>query len=242
MEQIRTEDGAASRPSPPVLPPRVPGQGEPPPAPQRHSVRAQVLTALRRALLAGELAPGEVYSAPALASRYGVSPTPVREAMQQLAAEGAVETMPNRGFRVCRHTAQEAAELREIRALLEVPAVLRAAAAAPDGYRERARRLAEAAMAAAAAGDRTAYAEADRAFHRALVDAGGNGSLGGLAEEVHRRAQWAAWTAAGTPALRPASRLVAAASEHRAILDALEAGEAERAGELLSMHLEREGE
>ena len=46
--------------------------------------------------------PGELYSAPALAERYGVSATPVREAMQQLAGEGAVEVVPNRGFRVCR--------------------------------------------------------------------------------------------------------------------------------------------
>src|SRR5689334_23142455 len=56
---------------------------------QRASVRGQILDALRTALVAGELTPGEVYSAPALGERFGVSATPVREAMQQLAQEGA---------------------------------------------------------------------------------------------------------------------------------------------------------
>lgn len=64
---------------------------------QRASVRGQILDALRTALVTGELAPGAVYSAPALGERFGVSATPVREAMQQLALEGAVEVVPNRG-------------------------------------------------------------------------------------------------------------------------------------------------
>src|SRR6059036_3714001 len=68
--------------------------GAPPSRPrlvQRASVRGQILDALRTALVAGELTPGEVYSAPALGERFGVSATPVREAMQQLALQGAVE-------------------------------------------------------------------------------------------------------------------------------------------------------
>ena len=73
-------------------------RGHPKQQPERHSVRGQILTALREALLSGELVPGEVYSAPALAEQFGVSATPVREAMQRLESEGAVETVPNRGF------------------------------------------------------------------------------------------------------------------------------------------------
>ncbi|GAA3078066.1 hypothetical protein GCM10020254_22790 [Streptomyces goshikiensis] len=70
----------------------------------RHSVRGQVLDALRAALVDGDLVPGEIYSGPALGERFGVSATPVREAMQQLALEGAVECLPNRGFRVLTRT------------------------------------------------------------------------------------------------------------------------------------------
>ncbi|WP_229335910.1 GntR family transcriptional regulator, partial [Streptomyces flavotricini] len=97
----------------------------------RHSVRGQVLDALRAALVDGELVPGEIYSGPALGERFGVSATPVREAMQQLALEGAVECLPNRGFRVLSRTPRALAELAEVRALLEVPVVLGLARTVP---------------------------------------------------------------------------------------------------------------
>lgn len=97
----------------------------------RHSVRGQILDALRAALVDGELAPGEIYSGPALGERFGVSATPVREAMQQLALEGAVECLPNRGFRVLTRTPRALAELAEVRALLEVPVMSRLARTLP---------------------------------------------------------------------------------------------------------------
>ncbi|MDX6354397.1 MAG: hypothetical protein QOF98_1300, partial [Streptomyces sp.] len=86
---------------------RVPG----PRLPERHSVRDQVLGALRGAIVSGALVPGSVHSGPALAARYGVSATPVREAMQLLAREGAVEVLPNRGFRISERSARDLAEL-----------------------------------------------------------------------------------------------------------------------------------
>ncbi|NED12653.1 GntR family transcriptional regulator, partial [Streptomyces sp. SID9124] len=98
---------------------------------RRHSVRGQILEALRAALVDGELVPGQVYSAPALGARFGVSATPVREAMQQLAVEGAVEVVPNRGFRVAERGPGELAELAEVRALIEVPVMLRLARTVP---------------------------------------------------------------------------------------------------------------
>ena len=139
--------------------------------PTRHSVRAQVLSSLREALVSGELAPGEVYSAPALAERLGVSATPVREAMQRLVCEGAVETVPNRGFRVAVCSDRDVAELAEIRILLEIPSVLETARAMPPECWESLRPYADEALAVAGDGDRAAYADADCAFHRALLHA-----------------------------------------------------------------------
>ncbi|MBB5121326.1 GntR family transcriptional regulator [Streptomyces eurocidicus] len=185
--------------------------------PTRYSVRGQVLDALRKALLGGELIPGEVYSGPALGERFGVSATPVREAMQQLVLEGAVEVVPNRGFRVTRRSARDLAELAEVRALLEVPVVLRLARTVPAARWAELAPLAEAASAAATTGDRALYAEADRAFHRALLGLAGNRQLTAVAEELHRRAQW---PAAREPAFRCAD-LVADAAEHVALLEAL---------------------
>lgn len=194
-----------------AAPPRVPLQ--------RHSVRRQILEALRSALVGGELTPGEVYSAPVLAERFGVSATPVREAMQQLAGEGAVEVVPNRGFRVARRSARELAELAEVRALLEVPVMLTLAeTVAPERWLAL-RPFAEATALAAARGDRAAYLESDRAFHQAVLSLAGNEQLVIIADDLHRRAQW---PLAQGEVVRTAD-LVADAAEHVALLDALAA-------------------
>jgi len=130
----------------------------PRPVVQRASVRGQILDALRTALVAGELRPGEVYSAPALGERFGVSATPVREAMQQLALEGAVEVVPNRGFRVVERGARELAELAEVRALIEVPVVLRLARSVPVERWAELRPVAESTVRAASSGCPATYA------------------------------------------------------------------------------------
>ncbi|RLV10500.1 GntR family transcriptional regulator [Streptomyces griseocarneus] len=216
--------GPVGAPSAPLAPARR--------MPQRYSVRGQILGALRTALLSGELIPGEVYSGPGLGERFGVSATPVREAMQQLALEGAVEVVPNRGFRVTRRTPRDLAELAEVRALLEVPAVLRLARTAPAARWCELRPLAETATAVAATGDRACYAEADRAFHHALLGLAGNRQLVTVADELHRRAQWPATEG---PAARAAD-LMADAAEHLTLLDALASGDLERAERVVRGH------
>ncbi|NEC10875.1 GntR family transcriptional regulator [Streptomyces sp. SID8014] len=195
-----------------------------PPAPRtplrRTSVRGQVLDGLRGALVAGDLVPGEVYSAPGLAECFGVSATPVREAMQQLALEGAVEVVPNRGFRVVERDARELAELAEVRALIEVPVMLRLAHSVPADQWAALRPLAEETVAAAETGDRARYAESDRAFHGAVLGLGGNRQLATVAADLHRRAQWPLVTG---PLSRRPTDLVADAAQHLALLEALAA-------------------
>ena len=185
---------------------------------QRASVRGQILDALRTALVAGELTPGEVYSAPALGERFGVSATPVREAMQQLALEGAVEVVPNRGFRVVERGARELAELAEVRALIEIPVMLRLARTVPAERWTALRPLAEATLRAASSGCRATYAESDRTFHRAVFALSGNEQLVQIADDLHRRAQW---PLVGSPSSRGHAALLADATEHTTLLDAL---------------------
>ncbi|MFE9681121.1 GntR family transcriptional regulator [Streptomyces sp. NPDC006285] len=205
----------------------------PRPVIQRASVRGQVLDALRSALVAGDLAPGEVYSAPALGERFGVSATPVREAMQQLANEGAVEVVPNRGFRVIRRGARELAELAEIRALVEMPVMLRLTRTVAAPCWAELRPLAEATVTAAATGDPARYAESDRAFHAAVLALSGNRQLVQLADDLHRRAQW---PLAGAPTRRPRADLQADAAQHTALLDALAAQDVPTAQSLVRDH------
>ncbi|WP_240660292.1 GntR family transcriptional regulator [Streptomyces sp. WAC 01529] len=185
---------------------------------RRNSVRGQILDALRAALVGGELTPGEVYSAPVLGERFGVSATPVREAMQQLAIEGAVEVVPNRGFRVVERGARELGELAEVRALIEVPVMLRLARTVPSARWAELLPLAEATVTAAAGGDLACYAEADRAFHGAVLSLSGNQELVRVADELHRRAQW---PLVSGPVSGRRADLVADAAEHMSLLQAL---------------------
>ncbi len=211
-EQARGRQGEEGRPgaSTPTASPRAARR----PAPLG---RGQILDALRAALVDGELVPGQVYSAPALGARFGVSATPVREAMQRLAVEGAVEVVPNRGFRVTERDPRELAELAEVRALIEVPVMLSLARTVPAHRWSVLRPLAEATVAAAAVGDRAAYAESDRAFHRAVLTLAGNEQLVTVADELHRRSQWPLVAGPGTRR----AELLADAAEHTALLDAL---------------------
>ncbi|WP_443045694.1 GntR family transcriptional regulator [Streptomyces sp. NBC_00356] len=226
VPEQRSMPAWAPRPSAPVsAPASVPEQSRgdhthsEPPAPglaargaiERTSVRGQVLDALRAALVSGDLAPGEVYSGPALGERFGVSATPVREAMQQLAREGAVEVAPNRGFRVTRRSDRELAELAEVRALVEVPVVTRLARTVAPARWAELRPLVRATAVAAAMGDRAGYAEADRAFHRAVLAFAGNDQVIRVADDLHRQVGWAA------------ADLAVDARQHGALLDALEA-------------------
>ncbi|WP_367045977.1 GntR family transcriptional regulator [Streptomyces sp. Je 1-332] len=196
----------------------LPGPRAPRKTVQRNSVRGQILDALRDALVGGDLAPGEVYSAPVLGERFGVSATPVREAMQQLAIEGAVEVVPNRGFRVTERSARELGELAEVRALIEVPVMLRLARTVPAARWCELRPLAEASAVAAAGGDLARYAEADRAFHGAVLGLSGNQQLVQVADDLHRRSQW---PLVSGPVHARRADLVADAAEHMALLEAL---------------------
>ncbi|MES4890946.1 GntR family transcriptional regulator [Streptomyces sp. NPDC096012] len=219
---VRGEHTHAERPLPGARPPV-----------QRSSVRGQILDALRTALVAGELKPGEVYSAPVLGDRFGVSATPVREAMQQLALEGAVEVVPNRGFRVIERGARELAELAEVRALIEVPVMLRLARSVAAERWAELRPLAEATVRAAASGCPAAYAESDRAFHVALLGLSGNVQLVRITEDLHRRSQW---PLVGGPVRHRRADLVADAAEHVAMLEALIAGEPDVVRRLVGEH------
>src|SRR6476646_1993756 len=79
------------------------------------NLRQQVRRALEAAIVAGELKPGELYSAPALGERFGVSATPVREAMLELSKDGFVVAERNRGFRVLEVSERDLDEISKIR-------------------------------------------------------------------------------------------------------------------------------
>jgi DNA-binding GntR family transcriptional regulator len=210
-----------------------------PPTPTTHlsairadSLREQVTRALEAALVAGELKPGEIYSAPVLAERFGVSATPVREAMLDLVNEGFVEPVRNRGYRVIEISEADLDQIADIRMLIEVPSVGQVAARLTP---ERARLLAAAAKAieeAAKRNDLLAYLDSDRRFHVELIATLGNPRLTDLVDRLRRQARLF-----GLQQLVETGRLGASAREHAAILKSLRSGDVKATEKLMAAHI-----
>jgi DNA-binding GntR family transcriptional regulator len=196
------------------------------------SVRERIADALRAAVITGELRPGELYSAPVLAERFGVSATPVREAMLDLVREGMVEPVRNKGFRVTELSDAQLDEYSEIRALIEAPAVRKVAETVDPATIERLRPLAEQVVAAATTGDVLAYIEADRRFHLALLALAGNAHLVEVVRDLRNRSRLY-----GVPVLAERDELAASSRNHIELLDAIVSGDGPLAERLMVSHI-----
>ncbi|TDD10908.1 GntR family transcriptional regulator [Nonomuraea deserti] len=199
---------------------------------ERQSLREQVAHALRAALITGEMRPGVVYSAPVLAAQFGVSATPVREAMLDLAKEGLVEAVRNKGFRVTELSDRDLDELTEIRQLIEVPTVARLADSARAEEFERLRPVAEEIVSASERGDLLAYVDADLRFHVELLALCGNAHLVSVVRDLRTRARLY-----GLSQLSERGTLADSAREHLALLDALKSGDAAAVSQIMEEHI-----
>lgn len=196
------------------------------------SLRETVTLALRAAVISGEMKPGEVYSAPALGKRFGVSPTPVREAMLDLAKEGLVISLPNKGFRVTEVSDEDLDEITALRLLIEPPTVFQVAPLIDDAGLARLREMANDIVDFAVAGDLIQYTEADRVFHIAILEYSGNKRLIALISELRSHTRLL-----GLSRLAAAGKLRDAALEHVELVDLLAAGKAAEAQELMTVHI-----
>jgi DNA-binding GntR family transcriptional regulator len=204
------------------------------PVAAQQRLRDQVAQALRAAVLAGELPPGTLHSAPVLAARYGVSATPVREAMLDLAREGLVEPVRNKGFRITRVSARELDEYAEVRALIEVPTVGRITRTVDPEQLAPLRPPAKDAVAAATARDVPGYLEADARFHLALLTLAGNRRLVEVVGDLARRSGLSRPTASDL-----GGGLLRSAGEHLELLDLMAVGDAAAAEQCMARHLHR---
>ncbi|WP_171163638.1 GntR family transcriptional regulator [Streptomyces sp. I05A-00742] len=198
----------------------------------RERLRDQVAHALRAALISGELRPGEVYSAPGLAEEFGISATPVREAMLDLAREGLVEPVRNKGFRVTEVNERDLDQYTEIRTLIEVPMVGRITGTAAREDLEALRPVAEEIVRAAREHDLIGYLEADRRFHLTLLGLSGNERLVETVSDLRKRSRLY-----GLTALDERDELIPSAEEHLELLDLMLAGDAEGAEQCMGRHL-----
>ena len=196
------------------------------------NLRDQVSRALRSAIVSGEMEPGGLYSAPSLAARFGVSATPVREAMLDLVREGMVTIVPNKGFRVTEMDDAALDQVAQIRQLLEPPVVRRVTPLIPADDLPGLRRMAQQIVDAAAAGDLVRYTGADRDFHLTLLGYDANPRLVELVAELRGQARLL-----GLTALLPGGALVASAREHLRIVDLIEARDPDGVESLMHHHI-----
>lgn len=202
------------------------------PLADRTSLREQVAHALRAAVVAGELAPGEVYSAPGLAARFGVSVTPVREALLDLAKEGMVTAVRNKGYRVTSLDESTLDDIHHVRELLEVPAVASLAGRVTTADLRPLRATAQEIEECARAGDVVSYVDADRRFHLALLRLAGNELLVDIVADLRTRTRLY-----GLTHLAEHGGLVDSAREHVRLLTALGRGDRAAVEDLVRGHL-----
>lgn len=146
-------------------------------------VRHDVLQALKREIMLGELAPGEMLGELALAARFGCSQGKVREALLGLQDEGLVQRHGYRGTQVSSCTAEEAVEMFRIRQQIECRGIRKVVLAPRERLVAELRGLVEAMVTSAEAGDELELAAIDRTFHqRIFADA----ELAALEPILHR--------------------------------------------------------
>ncbi len=194
-----------------------------------------VLDAIKHAILAGELKPGQSLVETELAQLLGVSKTPVREALKTLAGAGLVTMSPYRGATVRAIDPASAAAIYDLRLLVEPEAVGRAVGcgAAEASPVQASWGDAHAALQASdAATDQAQRSLANREFHRALYLACGNSLLVKALDDL--RDQTALVSALSW---QQAPSWEQEAAQHRAILAAAQAGDADLATGLLREHI-----
>ena len=197
------------------------------------SLRDQALRVIRARIISGAMLPGKLYALGATASELGVSVTPVREAVLELARERLVELARNRGFRVREMTESELDEIVEFRKIIEVGAVrLVAERKLLQQQGTELRELARAAEKYAAAGDWVGFLDSDRDFHLGIMAHLGNGRLIQVAGSLRDQSRlYGLDYVAGTDSLMQSTH------EHGALLDAIIAGHADEAAAIMDRHL-----
>jgi DNA-binding GntR family transcriptional regulator len=215
--------------------------------------------AIQNRVLSGDVPVGSRLRQEALAEEFGVSRTPVREALRKLQATGLVELLPNRGAVVRGPSAREIREAYEVRAELEGLAAELAAGRISDRDLLRLREaqalfrksvetlIARRARRPQPWKDESVWVQANDLFHQAILDAAGNERLSDTIADLHRSfprdLTWAA--------LSQSSRLLEEnVEQHEAILEAIERRDpvearqrmiehVRSAGELVTLHFEQ---
>ena len=193
---------------------------------------AKIRDSLEQRIVEGELGNGKRLDETELSDFYGVSRTPVREALQRLAESGLAEHLPRRGTFVRSPSLSQLVEMFEVMAELECMAIRLAARRATSNDIDALEKDNETCRAAVAANDTKKYYEINARLHGRIYQMSGNSFLANEARRLHdrlrpfRRLQ-----------LRVRGRMEESMAEHDIILAALRDGDADRAMETMKKHI-----
>ncbi len=196
------------------------------------NLRQQATREIRARIVAGRLQTDLLYSTSSVASSLGISATPIREALLDLAKEGLVEVVRNRGFRVVRATEKDLDEITELRRMVEVGAIRKIASAGAVSNAAELWSLCKDTGDRAAAADWIGFVESDRAFHLRLLSNAGNGRLVELVGRLRDQSRlYGLDRAAGSPKFLSSTR------EHDLLLDAIQRNDPAEAVRIMEQHL-----
>jgi DNA-binding GntR family transcriptional regulator len=198
----------------------------------RRSLHGELVDLLYDMVLDGELRPGDKINEQALCARFGVSRTPLREALKVLASGGLIILAPNRGAKVARISREEIDQLFPIMGALEGLAGELACARITDAEVARIRKTHDQMVRHYEKRELGAFLKLNRAIHEAIFAAAGNAELTQLYHTVMVRTHAVRFTAKKSP-----SRWGEAVEDHIQMLDALDKRDGKRMAALLKDHL-----
>lgn len=193
--------------------------------------------AIEDEIVTGALAPGARLEEATLADKFGVSRTPIREALLHLAASGLVEIRPRRGAIVSAPDARRLVEMFECMAELEAACGRLAARRCTDQDAAALRSAHAACEQAAQTGDPETYYFENAAFHALVYRASHNAFLAEQALALHRRL-----APYRRMQLRARNRIAQSLTEHAAAVEAIIAGDGDAAATILRDHIVIQGE
>jgi DNA-binding GntR family transcriptional regulator len=191
-----------------------------------------VVDAIRAAIADGEFVPNQRLVEADLSERFGASRATVRTALVQLASEGLVERVQNRGARVRAVSLAEAIEISEVRMALEGLCAAKAAERLTDDDRGKLRDIGEAMRTAVASGDLLGYSELNRRLHSLILELAGQTTASAILERLRGQSVRHQFQLAMHPG-RPSVSL----PQHLEIIEALCAADAEAAEAAMRRHI-----
>jgi DNA-binding GntR family transcriptional regulator len=200
---------------------------------QSNRLRAQI----EEEIATGALQPGDRLDETSLAERFGVSRTPIREALQQLSIAGLIEHRRHRGAVVSTPDPKQLLEMFELMAEFEAICARHAARRMLDSDEAELKKTLEACRLAAASGNTDSYYYENERFHRAIYTASGNAFIAQQAGALHRRL-----APFRRLQLRVRNRMKTSLKEHEAIVAALLSGDGELAASRAYAHVAVQGE